>query len=371
MEKKARVIAMYLPQYHPIPLNDEWWGPGFTEWTNVVQAKPLYKGHKQPRVPSDLGFYDLRLSESREAQVELAREAGIEGFMYWHYWFGNGKRLLERPFNEVLKSGKPDFPFCLGWANHTWATRTWTAHNKNGAKGKVIMQQEYPGLEDYTNHFMTLLPAFKDHRYITVEEKPLFLIYNVLDIPNFKLFIETWQKLANENGLKGIHFVGNIMGHMAEQRCEEIMKSGVNATATAFLNQAELAAIGKVRYYLNKAKTRIFGAGPEVYNYKDIVKHMHTKYDKQEDIYPVVYPQLDRTPRSGKSAIIFKNATPEIFEQYLKEKVELVKGKSYAHKIIFLNAWNEWGEGNYVEPDIINGRGFLDAIKNAIISVTS
>ena len=130
----ARLIAMYLPQYHSILLNDEWWGSGFTEWTNVASAKPLFRGHYQPRIPADLGFYDLRLSETREKQAELAKEAGIEGFMYWHYWFSKGKRLLERPFNEVLESGKPDFPFCFGWANHSWSRKTWTAKN-------VVMQE--------------------------------------------------------------------------------------------------------------------------------------------------------------------------------------------------------------------------------------
>ena len=127
MQKKARVIAFYLPQFHPIKENDEWWGKGFTEWTNVGKAKPLFKGHYQPRVPADLGYYDLRMPEVREAQADMAREAGIEGFMYWHYWFGNGKQILERPFNEVLSSGKPDFPFCLGWANHSWTRRTWNS----------------------------------------------------------------------------------------------------------------------------------------------------------------------------------------------------------------------------------------------------
>lgn len=126
MKQKARVIAMYLPQYHPIPENDTVWGKGFTEWNNVAKARPLFKGHHQPNIPADLGFYDLRLPETRELQAQLAREAGIEGFMYWHYWMGGGKRLLERPFNEVLDSGKPDFPFCLGWANHPWKTSTWT-----------------------------------------------------------------------------------------------------------------------------------------------------------------------------------------------------------------------------------------------------
>lgn len=159
---KARVLALYLPQYHPVPENDMWWGKGFTEWSNVTKAKPLFRGHYQPKLPTDLGFYDLRLPEVREEQAKLAKEAGIEGFIYWHYWFGNGKRLLERPFNEVLESGKPDFPFALAWANHTWSTKTWKSAIGETAKKGVIMEQTYPGIEDYTEHFYYALKAFKD-----------------------------------------------------------------------------------------------------------------------------------------------------------------------------------------------------------------
>ena len=160
--KKARVIALYLPQFHPIPENDAWWGKGFTEWTNVAKAKPLFKGHYQPHIPADLGFYDLRLPEVREAQAELAREAGIEGFCYWHYWFGNGRRLLERPFNEVLESGKPDFPFCLAWANHSWSSNSW----KKGfalQKNTLLLEQTYPGEQDYIDHFHAVLPLSLIH----------------------------------------------------------------------------------------------------------------------------------------------------------------------------------------------------------------
>ena len=145
-ELKARAIAFYLPQFHPVPENNEWWGKGFTEWTNVVKARPLFKGHYQPHLPADLGFYDLRLPEVREAQARLAKEHGIEGFCYWHYWFGNGKRILERPFNEVLLSNKPNFPFCLGWANESW-TGIW-----HGNPGKVLVEQQYPGKQDYIEH---------------------------------------------------------------------------------------------------------------------------------------------------------------------------------------------------------------------------
>ena len=169
MGKKARVIAYYLPQFHPIPENDKWWGKGFTEWRNVASAKPLFKGHYQPHIPADLGFYDLRISDVREQQAELARKAGIEGFCYWHYWFGHGKQLLEKPFQEVLITKKPDFPFCIGWANHDWTNKTWEVSTRKVMES-TLMKQEYSN-EDYIEHFNYLLPAFKDERYIRVDDK--------------------------------------------------------------------------------------------------------------------------------------------------------------------------------------------------------
>lgn len=229
---KARVIALYLPQFHPIPENDKYWGKGFTEWTNVGKAKPLFKGHYQPRVPADLGYYDLRMPEVREAQAGLAREAGIEGFCYWHYWFGNGRMLLERPFQEVLDSGKPEFPFCLGWANHSWKTSTWTNDGKQ--RNEMIAEMQYLGEDDYRKHFNYVLKAFQDKRYITVDGMPLFLIFDPIDLPAD--FIPYWRKLAKEVGLPGIHFVANIQntnGRPLKDNNGNIVAKGYFATDEA------------------------------------------------------------------------------------------------------------------------------------------
>ena len=198
----ARPIAFYLPQFHPIPENDKWWGPGFTEWTNTAKARPLFRGHYQPHVPADLGFYDLRQPETREAQARMAREHGVEAFCYYHYWFGHGRRLLERPFEEVLRSGQPDFPFCLCWANETW-TGVW-----HGLSNRVLVQQEYPGADDDRRHFETLLPAFRDQRYVKVDGRPLFLVYSPAGLPDAKAFTTLWQRLAKEAGLPGLYLVG-------------------------------------------------------------------------------------------------------------------------------------------------------------------
>ena len=221
-QNKVRVIAFYLPQFHPTPENDKWWGKGFTEWTNVGKAKPLFKGHYQPKVPADLGYYDLRVPETRKAQADMAKEYGIEGFCYWHYWFGNGRRLLERPFNEVLNSGEPDFPFCLAWANHSWEDKQFS---KDGGH-KMLMEQLYPGDEDYIAHFNAVLPAFKDHRYIRVNGNPVFVIYSPMNVPDAAHFISLWQELAKPHGFQ-IHFVAHTS---KPEEMEQYKKWGFKAT---------------------------------------------------------------------------------------------------------------------------------------------
>lgn len=219
---KARLLALYLPQFHPIPENDLWWGKGFTEWTNVGKAQRYFRNHYQPRVPADLGYYDLRVAETRQAQADMAREYGVEGFVYWHYWFGNGKRLLERPFNEVLACGEPDFPFALAWANESWRGFAHGITNRN-----MLIEQLYGGVEDYTAHFRAVLPAFRDHRYITVDGKPLFMIYKPLADPEVKVFIATWRELAERNGLPGIYFVGH--DNAPVPNIEAVFSTGVDA----------------------------------------------------------------------------------------------------------------------------------------------
>ena len=201
---RARAIAFYLPQYHPIPENDEWWGPGFTEWTNVARARPLFRGHAQPHIPADLGFYDLRLPETREQQASLAQDHGIEAFCYWHYWFGDGRRVLERPFAEVLASGRPLMKFCLGWANESW-TGIW-----HGAQDRVLMEQRYPGKEDAAAHFRTLLPAFRDERYLRVGDLPVLHVYKPGNLPNAARFVDDWQEMAKKAGLPGLYLVAGV-----------------------------------------------------------------------------------------------------------------------------------------------------------------
>lgn len=376
---KARVIALYLPQYHPIPENDQWWGKGFTEWTNVAKAKPLFKGHYQPKVPTELGFYDLRMPEVREQQAQLAREAGIEGFCYWHYWFGNGRRLLERPFNEVLESGKPDFPFCLGWANHTWTSKTWNKE-KHENTPTILVEQTYPGIKDYEAHFYAVLPAFKDKRYITVDGKPFFLIYDPFAFKEVSQFIDVWQKLANKNGLKGIHFVALTSatfrdlntGTLKKELVPEsevnqfVLNMGFDAVCLNGMTRANVELQGMLKSYINGFLKRKCGVKLcDKIKQKDINKHLFTGDVYQENVYPMILPNFDRTPRTNND-IIYYDSTPEVFEDSIKDCLKYLENKEEEHKIILLKSWNEWGEGNYVEPDIRYGKGYLDAIKNTV-----
>ena len=363
-KKKARVIAIYLPQYHPIPENDETWGKGFTEWTNVGKAKPLFRGHYQPRIPADLGYYDLRLTEIREAQAEMAKDAGIEGFMYWHYYFGNGKKLLDRPFTEVLKSGKPDFPFCLGWANHSWTTKTWTKE-KLGHKNKMIVEQLYLGEKDEINHFYSLLDAFKDKRYIRVNDEPIFVIYAPLDIPEPTRFIQLWKKLAKENGLKGIHFVGLIGGWL--DNYQKVLDLGFDAIIPGNMWVAESKVKGKWNKLLqHKIRNYFPHFLLDKYKYKQIIKYFYNDFDKLENSYPTILPQWDRSARSGRKAVIYTGSTPELFKEHLNDAINTIKEKSEDKKILFLRSWNEWAEGNYVEPDLKFGNGYINSLKETL-----
>ena len=384
METKARVIAFYLPQFHPIPENDKWWGKGFTEWTNVAKAKPLFKGHYQPHIPSDLGFYDLRMPEIRQQQADLAREAGIEGFCYWHYWMGGGRMLLERPFQEVLKSGAPDFPFCLGWANGNWSNRSWSTGNFM-KKDSVLMEQTY-GHDDYIKHFEYVLPAFKDSRYITVEDKPLFYIHDPETIPEINEFINLWRDLAKKNGLKGIYFVGrtnNLVFReigkgkhgkyvvpyegIEKDLCNHILGMGFDAVNTRGLYRAEYKLEGKFSSAFRKFYYHIFKVGLlKKFKQADINKHIYTSEDGWENVHPTILPGFDRSPRAGKMAVIYTDSTPEVFKEQIIHALDIVKDKEPEKRILFLQAWNEWAEGNHMEPDLKYGHGYLDALKEII-----
>ena len=356
MSNKPRVIAFYLPQFHPIPENDKWWGKGFTEWTNVGKAKSLFPGHYQPRVPADLGYYDLRVPEVREEQARLARDAGIEGFCYWHYYFGHGKRLLEQPIMEVVRTGKPDFPFCLGWANEPWKKKLW---NKDSVGDELLIEQEYGGQQDFIQHFYTILPILKDKRYIKVDGKLLFLIYKPLNFDDCSQFISCWRNLAREEGIEGIHFVAHATS--GEKGFEKYFNMGFDAVYT---NRVANAALGYQRnpfLTLKNIFLKVFRF-PRIVNYNSVIQHSYNEKDKEEFLYPGIICGWDHTPRSGRKGYLFSNFSVAKFHEHAKRQISLVEKKQQDHQIVFLKSWNEWGEGNFMEPDLRWGHGLLDAL---------
>lgn len=355
----TRFIAFYLPQFHPTPENDEWWGKGFTEWVNVAKARPLYHGHDEPHIPADLGFYDLRLSEVREQQAELARKAGIEGFCYYHYWFGNGRQILERPFKEVVESGKPDFPFCLCWANHSWYKKLWDPNNKGG--DKLLAEQLYPGEKDYTEHFNALLPAFKDKRYIKVDGKLFFIIYDAIKFEDVEHFVRIWRDLAKQNGLNDFYFIATDQD---SRNKEIILSKGIDAiyNSDQFNIHHHLPTWKKVLLLLSRRWLK----RPTVFDYRDAARYMMNEDCQNRNTIPCILPNWDHSPRSGSNAIILKNAKPEYFKQLAKRAIQIVSGKPEQERIVIIKSWNEWGEGNYMEPDLEFGHGYINSLREAI-----
>jgi hypothetical protein len=353
-----RAIAFYLPQYHPIPENDRWWGEGFTEWTNVRKTVPLYRGHQQPKVPGKLGYYDLRNSEVRNAQAALARAGGISGFCYWHYWFG-GQRLLERPFAEVLESGEPDFPFCLGWANESWSG-VW-----HGNPDKVLMEQNYPGPEDEERHFRLVEQAFKDPRYLTIDGKPIFYVYKPRLIPECKRFVEHWQELAIKAGLNGVYFVGEdvyIDDDPWDHKANGFDAVVPNTPGVAFLRLAKKRFLP--RFLLPRMLHKLLRQ-PVRYKYKDFIAHTHVE-PAHDDFFPCVLPNWDNTPRVGRRGYVLEHSSPDLFKRQLQRAVKQVEKRPLDQQLIFVKSWNEWAEGNYLEPDGVQGSAYLDACRDEL-----
>lgn len=359
---KPKIIAFYLPQFHPTPNNDKWWGKGFTEWTNVGKAKPLFRGHKQPRVPADLGYYDLRIPEIRNEQAALARKAGVYGFCYYHYWFEDGREELDMPFKEVVRLKEPDFPFCLCWANESWHKKFW---NIDGScDKKLLVEQKYDSDEGHIRHFYSLLEAFKDKRYIKVDNKPLFMIYKPHDFVNITEFMDLWNKLARENGFNGMFFVTKS-GFRSE--LDTVLEMGFDAINYDGMWEWKYR-FRTVRYF-NRMINKVILRRPFVHKYQDMVKSLLVKSNREfidNKIYPSIFPNWDHSPRSGKGAYILVGSTPKEFYKLAKGTIDNVNSKEEESNFIFLKAWNEWGEGNYMEPDLEYGHGYIEALSKAL-----
>jgi lipopolysaccharide biosynthesis protein len=364
----VRALAFYLPQFHPIPENDSWWGKGFTEWTNVVRAKPLFPGHYQPHLPADLGFYDLRLPEIREAQAELARAHGIAGFCYYHYWF-NGKRLLERPFEEVLRSGRPDFPFCLCWANENWSRR-W-----DGSEHEVLIAHTYSA-DDDGRHIDYLLSAFSDERYIRIDGRPLFLVYRTELLPDPARTAELWREQARAAGI-GDLYLARVESFVSRIDPRSI---GFDAAVEFAPDWSVGSALPNPKFHRDQwdlrarvySRLRKLGLIRDVYfehalhSYDLLVETMLAKAPVPYTRFRSVSPGWDNSARRRKGAIIFYGSTPERYEAWLLAIVEqTLHERRGDERIVFVNAWNEWAEGNHLEPDQRWGRAYLQATLRA------
>jgi hypothetical protein len=346
---------MYLPQFHPIPENDAWWGKGFTEWTNVAQARPLFRGHRQPRLPAELGFYDLRVPETRAAQATLAGDHGIEAFCYWHYWFG-GKRLLERPFDEVLASGEPDFPFCLAWANEDWTNDWFSA-------GKVLQAQPYSPQDD-VDHARWLLRAFADDRYVTIAGRPLFLVYRPTHLPEPARTADTIREECSRGGLAEPY----LLGMDAFSFGRDFRSMGFDGTVSwepqhNLLPQYLTRGPRPSRMWRN-ARLGVTSPSLRVYEYEFLREQMRKRRRRWSHPYhPTIAAGFDNTPRRGRDGVILLDSGVRGLEEGLAEVVDAVAAVPFEERLVFVSAWNEWAEGNYLEPDLADGRARLEAVR--------
>jgi hypothetical protein len=356
-QKPARLIAFYLPQYHPIAENNEWWGEGFTEWRNVRKTKPLFSGHYQPHVPADLGYYDLRQEETRIAQAELAKQYGVEGFCYYHYWF-QGKRLLEGPLEELVKSGKPDFPFCICWANESWSRR-W-----DGKDQEILMRQEYSEKDDL-EHIRALIPLFEDPRYIRINGKPLFLVYRAENIPDPVRTAEIWRNEARKAGL----------GELYLCRVESFVKGdpaefGFDASiefAPDWWDKGPQLSVDSELFDQAEDNLKQVCDNNYIHSYEGLSEAMMAKEMPNYKWMRCVTPSWDNWARRHEGASVFLGSTPEKYQTWLSSSVDNTNLRLYGEeRIVFINAWNEWAEGNHLEPDEKFGHAYLEATRDAL-----
>lgn len=369
--KPLRALAFYLPQFHPVPENDAFWGTGFSEWRNVVQARPRYRGHEQPHLPADLGFYDLRLAETRAAQAEMARAAGLHGFCYYHYWFG-GRRLLNRPFDEVLASREPDFPFMLAWANENW-TRAW-----DGGPREVLLSQTYSDA-DTRAHARHLIPIFSDSRYIQVGCRPVFAVYNAEDLPCPQSWTDVLRKtLQQDAGLEP--YLVRVERYLDQDR-RPPRELGFDAAlefqpfSRSFRKWLEMRPDLKRdpwRRTLNRLtrelqRTRPWRKFDATYDLSAFAEFDARQPPPDYTCFPGVCPSWDNSARRPQGAsIIFRGSSPKMFEKWATSKIRCFQPPSSEENLIFINAWNEWAEGCHLEPCLRHGHHWLESIRRSL-----
>jgi lipopolysaccharide biosynthesis protein len=353
MTPRTRSVAFYLPQFHPIPENDRWWGAGFTEWHNTAKAQPLFAGHQQPHVPAELGYYDLRSAETREAQAELARSHGIDAFCYYHYWFA-GRRLLERPFDEVLRSGTPTLPFCLCWANESW-TRTWDGSNRS-----VLLPQRHSPDDDLA-HIRHLAPALADPRYLRIGGRPLFLVYRASELPDPRRTTDVWRDEAGRLGIGDLHLAR--VESLSNERGDPV-ELGFDSAVEFQPDWRRLRASRTqraIRHFAHSLGTTHFDPPYTTLDYAQLVGAASSAPPPEYARFPCVTPGFDNTPRRARGAVVLTNSSPQRYGDWVTRTVH-----TREPELLFVNAWNEWGEGAHLEPCERWGRGYLEAHRDAV-----
>ena len=340
----VKLIAFHLPQFHPIPENDEWWGKGFTEWTSVTRAQPLFPGHYQPHLPADLGFYDLRLRAARHEQIALARAHGVDAFCYHYYWF-SGKRLLHAPLDDMLADPASDMPFCLCWANETW-TRRW-----DGRDRQVLIEQRYRP-EDDLAFIRDIEPFLRDPRYLRIDGRPLLIVYQPQSMPDARRSADVWRRHCREQGLGELHVCGALIfgNHDFEQ----------------------FGFDSGVEFPPHNVQSTIYNPDIDFYDpftglvfqYAEAAEQALARDHSQRRVFRTVFPSWDNTARRGSRAVVFLNGTPANYEHWLALACRRTESeRTDGERLVFINAWNEWAEGCHLEPDQRHGRGFLEATR--------
>lgn len=368
-----KVIAFYLPQFHEIQENNEWWGKGFTEWTTMKKAKPLYHGHYQPRIPLNKNYYNLLDPQVMEWQCNIAKEHGIYGFCFYHYWF-DGHLLLEKPIEQYLDDEKCDLPFCICWANEHW-TKAW-----EGKHNQVLIAQRYGGENEWAEHFCYLKPFLQDRRYIRLNGKPLIVIYRPELIDCLNDMLDYWQKLAIEQGIGELTFAYQYVNFDVDENKDDtrfdyaIEYQPVYATRYMSLNSRNEIK-SKIKLFFEKklhivldlnSIKQLWRKGPKKANYDKVWDYILRQKPKDEKHIPGAFVDWDNTPRKGENGTVYEGVSPDKFGLYFKQLI--IKAKEEYHKdYIFVFAWNEWSEGGYLEPDERYGYSYLEQIKKALI----
>lgn len=343
--RTPRLIAYYLPQFHPTPENDLWWGKGFTEWTNVTKAKPLFHDHYQPHLPTDFGFYDLRVRETRRDQIRTAKQYGIDGFCYHYYWF-SGKRILHEPVNDMLADPESDMPFCFCWANENW-TRRWDA-----ADHEVLIAQQYKP-DDDLNFIKDLVPAFRDPRYIRVDGRPFLIVYRPQHLPDAAKSARIWREYCRDIGIGEIHLCSALTHNNFDYK-----QFGFDSGVEFPPHNLQFGCINEEVMFYDKFKGYVFQFAAIAQAYLD------RKYEGGH-VFKTVFPSWDNTARTNNRALVVLNGTPENYEHWLGAAIDHPNTSTASDPLVFINAWNEWAEGCHLEPDRKYGHGFLEATLRA------